>query len=122
MDAGDLELVGVLRGMVKRAGRSGRHPYVRTHQERASRALAWLYDALKDATLVPRATINPTMITAEAPGQERRRILRVKRPPSGRPKPMWRGSGRWANALDDSAQHQDPAKPNSDGDDDQVQA
>ena len=63
----------------------------------ASRAFAWSYDALKEATLVPRATIKPTMITAEAAAQERRRMLRVRSPLSGRPNRFRRGSGRWAN-------------------------
>ena len=67
-------------GVVKRTGRRGRHAYVRTHHERSVEGFAWSYDTLKDATLVPRATINPTMITAEVAAQERRRMRVISRP------------------------------------------
>ena len=92
----DLELLGVLRGMLESADRRGVTRTSEPTTNLASRAFAWLYDALKDATLVPRATISPTMIIAEAAAQDRRRMLRVSRPRSGRPNRCRRGSGRCA--------------------------
>ena len=64
--------------------------------KRASAALARLYDAVNEATLVPRAKISPTMITPPAVAHERRRTLLVSRPWSGRPKRGGAGAGRCA--------------------------
>ena len=63
----------------------------------ASAALARLYEAVNAATLVPRAKISPTMITPPVSAQERRRMLRVRIPQSGRPKRGGLGSGRREN-------------------------
>jgi hypothetical protein len=67
--------------------------------KRASAALARLYEAVKAATLVPRATISPTMMTPPVAAQERQ----VREDP-----------------LDQPRQQQQPRDPDADRDDHQV--
>ena len=87
-----------------------------------SAAFAWSYDALKQARLVPSATISPTMITALTAAQERRRTLRVRRPRSGRPKRRRLGSGTWESSRPSTrAYSRIGAEPDADRDDDQLE-